>query len=165
MTRAKTLARSLPLLLVILPAVHVFLVVLTIMLSSKTSGGAYYRIFGVDPLAAVLMVVYDDTTLVVVGVLLVVGTAWWYFIGRIGWESSKGRISRLSSALGAVLALFFGVMGIAMSKDVFYQDLRDGALTGGAILQYVCVGTICVGAFVTACYSTRAALRSKRLMD
>ena len=144
--------------LVVLPAIHVILVALTMVLSRDTPGGAYYRIFGVDPLSAMPMMVYDGTLAVIV-FILVFGTAWWYFIGRIGWESSQARMSRFGAGLGALLTLFFGVVGVALSMGIVNEDKNDGALSAGAILQYFLVGFLCLGAFVSASCSAKHALR------
>ncbi len=64
---------SLP--LIVLPSIHFSLIVLTILLSLKTAGGAVYRVFGVDPLAAVFMMADEGIALPVVGALLIFGTA------------------------------------------------------------------------------------------
>jgi hypothetical protein len=45
------------------------------------------------------------------GIFLVIGTTWWYFIGRIGWESKQGRIGRVTAGLAALLALLFALVG------------------------------------------------------
>jgi hypothetical protein len=143
--------------LFVLPAVHIFLVALTTILSRMTPGGAYYRILGVDFVAAPIMMVFDNAP-IIVGVLLIVGTALWYFIGWIGWESSKGKISRLSAAVGGLFALFFGAIGALATKEILYEDLLRGSPSVGAILQYACVGVLCLGAFVVTIYSAIAAL-------
>ena len=161
MPRAISLSTAPALPLVVLPTIHVILVALSMFLSINIPGGAYYRIFGVDPFSAMFMMVYDGTLAVIV-FILILGTAWWYFIGRIGWESSQGRMSRLGAGLGALLTLFFGVIGVALSKGVVYEDIHDGALSAGAILQYVLAGLLCLGAFVAAGYSAKHALRGKK---
>jgi hypothetical protein len=161
MRRAISLSTVFALPLLVLPATHVILVALTMVLSRHTPGGAYYRIFGVDPFSAMVLMVYDGTPAVVVSIL-VLGTAWWYFIGRIGWESSQGRLSRFGAGLGALLTLFFGVIGVTLSIGVVNEDMRDGALSAGAIFQYVLVGLLCLGAFVAASSSAKHALRTKK---
>lgn len=145
--------------LIVLPSIHVILVAVTILLSLKTAGGAYYRLVGVDPLAAVFMMADEGVALSVVGAILIFGTAWWYFIGRIGCR--RGKLSRVGSALGAILALFFGVIGFLISKQTFLSDFNNGQLSAGALFQYFCVAAILAGAFISAIYSTKATFRKK----
>jgi hypothetical protein len=47
--------------LAVLPLIHVLLVILSLILSAHTPGGAYYRLFGADPLSAMVLMVYDGT--------------------------------------------------------------------------------------------------------
>ncbi len=148
---------SLP--LIVLPSIHFSLIVLTILLSLKTAGGAVYRVFGVDPLAAVFMMADEGIALPVVGALLIFGTAWWYFIGRIGWASNRGKLSRVGSALGAILALFFSVVGFLVGRQTFNSDFNNGQLSAGAFIQYLCVAAILIGGFISAIYSIRATFR------
>ena len=140
--------------------IHLFLIVLTIILSSRSPAGAYYRIFGVDPLAAAVGMISEGSTFF--GTLLIFGTAWWYFIGWLGWASSNHRISRPTAGLCAVLALFFGMIAANMTTEIFRQDLDAGILSAGAILQYASLGVLCLGAFVAGAYSAMAALRRKK---
>jgi hypothetical protein len=162
MTRATPSADAFALPLLILPTIHVLLVTLTIILSSNTPGGAYDRIVGVDPLGLGVLMIFDGT-LALAGFFLIFGTAWWYFIGRIGWESSQGRLSRFGAGSGALLTLFFGATGVILTKSVVNGDIRGGTLSAGAIIQYVLVGLLCVGAFVATCYSSKHALRGKKV--
>jgi hypothetical protein len=144
-----------------LPLIHVLLVILSMILSVHTPGGAYFRLFGVDPLSAMAMMVYDGTA-TVIGFILILGTGWWYFLGRIGWESSHGRLSRFGAGLGALLTLFFGATGVILTKGVITEDIQEGTLSAGAIFQYVLVGLLCVGAFVAAGRAATHALRRKK---
>jgi hypothetical protein len=146
--------------LVALPALHLFLVAFTILVSVRVPGGAYYRILGIDPLAAVVGMVDEGT--IFYAVLLVFGTAWWLFIGSIGWKSRDVDMSRPIAALGALLSLFSAAVGIAMTEGPFHEDVHDGVLSVGAIFQYICVGMLCLGALVVTIYSAMAALRRKR---
>jgi hypothetical protein len=150
------LARMLP---VILPATHVSLCVLTALLSPTDLGGAWYRILGIDLFVPAM---WDtDNNLALLGIYLVFGTPWWYFIGRLGWESKKRSISRLSSGLAAILTLFFGVVGTIFSLVSLYQDCREGHQPGAGIIQYPFVGLLCLGAFLSAVYSAGAALKKR----
>jgi hypothetical protein len=144
--------------LAVLPLIHVLLVLLSMFLSVNTPGGAYYRLFGVDPLSAMVLMVYDGTP-AVIGFILILGTGWWYFLGRIGWESSQGRLSRFGAGLGALLTLFFGATGVLLTKGVINEDIQERTLSTAAIIQYVLVGLLCIGAFVSALYSSKRALR------
>jgi hypothetical protein len=150
--------------LLILPAVHVSLIVLTILLSLNTPGGAYYRLLGVDVLAAPVLMV-NENPIIINAVFLIFGTAWWYFIAKIGWASNNGRMTRLGSGLGALLALTFAVIGTGMSRDVLYEDFDAGQLSVPVILQYALIAAICFGAFISAIYSIVAVVRPKRLAD
>jgi hypothetical protein len=99
----------------------------------------------------------------VIGFILILGTGWWYFLGRIGWESSQGRLSRFGAGVGALLTLFFGATGVILTKGVVNEDIREGALSAGAIVQYVLVGLLCAGAFVAAFYSSKHALKGNKI--
>lgn len=160
MTRIKDYGRWFSLPLLILPATYVLLILLTVLLSLRTYGGAFYRIIGVNPVAGGLMMIYDNAV-VIIEIFLISGTPWWYFIGRIGWDSKKRRIGRLSSSLGAILALFSCWAGTSMTTEVLKRDIRDGILSGVVILQYSIVGILCLGAFISAIYSAIAALKKK----
>lgn len=138
MTREKRLAIKSHLALVVLPTVYVSLVVFTRILSAKEPGGTYYRVLGVNPLAAAVGMVYEGG--IFFGVLLIFGTAWWSLIGVIGQETRNGNRSRLSAALGAFLSLFSGVIGAVLTNGVLYRDLHDSGLPVWALLQYACVG-------------------------
>jgi hypothetical protein len=81
--------RKLP--LVVLPTLYLLLVVLTMVLSATLPGGAYYRMLGVNPLAAMIGMVSEGG--VFYGALFLFGTAWWFFIGAIGWSSRSGTVS------------------------------------------------------------------------
>jgi hypothetical protein len=144
--------------LAVLPLIHVLLVILSMFLSVNTPGGAYYRLFGADPISAMVLMVYDGTP-VVIGFILILGTGWWYFLGRIGRESSQGRLSRFGAGLGALLTLFFGTTGILLTKGVINEDIQERTLSAGGLIQYVLVGLLCAGAFVAAYYSSKYALK------
>jgi hypothetical protein len=141
--------------LVALPALHALLVAFTMLVSLSVPGGAYYRIFGVDPLAAAVGMVYEGA--VFYAVLLLAGTAWWFFIGMIGWKSINRNMGRPVAIIGALLSLLSSLVGITMTKDVLYQDLHRGLLSLTAIFQYAGVGMLCLGAFVVTIYAVIAA--------
>jgi hypothetical protein len=131
---------------IILPSIYVGLIVLTYALSVGTRGGAYYRIWGVDPLAAMFGMVYDSEA-IIIAVFLITGTPWWYLVGRIGWSSKQ----RLSTALGgALFALFTCFVTSLMTLEIVKQDIQGGLLTGRVIFQYSLVASLCFGALVTA---------------
>jgi hypothetical protein len=138
-----------------LPALYLLLIAFTVLVSLNVPGGAYYRIFGVDPVAAAVGMVYEGAEFY--AVLFLVGTAWWLFIGTIGWKSRNRNISRTGAVLGALLSLVSALIGVAMTKDVFHQDLNEGALSLAAIFQYMGVGMLCLGALVVAIYAAMAA--------
>jgi hypothetical protein len=107
-----TFARRLP---IVLPSIHLVLFLFTMI-----TGGRYGNpFFCVDlPLSLPLVARDDARTILVVGIL---GTAWWYFIGQIGWSSKQRTISRVASGLGAFLVLV----------DVAVYIVALGLLTGG----------------------------------
>ena len=150
--------------LLILPAVHGFLIVLTAWLQSRTNWG-YYRLIGVDFLAVPLAMCCGDPSGLLFGIFLVIGTTWWYFIGRIGWESKQGRIGRVTAGLAALLALLFALVGTVGSAVIFRHDFRDRALSAAIGLQYVCAGILCMGAFVSTFYSVRAVFAGRHEKD
>jgi len=163
MTLGKRIAFPTYVALLALPSIHVFLVVLTMIVSIGTPGGAYYRIFGVNPVAGAVGMITEGPVFFVA--LFVCGTAWWYFIGLIAWKSRRGRITPISAGLGAVLALFSGAVGASASRDALYQDLHDRVLSVGPIFQYACIALICTGSFVTAYYAATAALRKNKAVS
>ena len=134
--------------LTILPSIYVVVIVLTAMLSVDTPGGTFYRIVGINPVAGVSMMVCHNVP-IIVGIFLVSGTPWWYLVGRIGWESRKRKISRLSLGLGAVLTLFTGWVATSVTADILKQDIHGGFVTGPVILQYMFVAFLCVGALLS----------------
>jgi hypothetical protein len=116
------------------PALYLLLVVFTMYVSSQVPGGAYYRIFGVAPLAAVI------------------GTAWWVLVAYCGWKSKESGMVAAASALMSLVSVV--VMAAVMTKSPFYQDMREGLLSVSAVFQYVGVGVLCLGALTIAIYST-----------
>ncbi len=148
--------------LFILPGLHFFLVILSMILSINTPGGTYFRMLGADPVVAAAMMVYDGMGVIVVGLLLF-GTGWWFFIGWIGWASVKRRIGRLVSVLCVLFAAFFGVVGIGLSIETLRSDdFRSLIPMAGAILQYVCVALLCAGVFVSAGFALVAVMRENK---
>jgi hypothetical protein len=142
-----------------LPSLYVLLVVFTMIQSTRVPGGTYYRIFGVNPAALAVGMVSEG--LLFFGVLLVFGTFWWFYIGYIGRKSWEGSGSRLSDALGAVVSLFSAWVGFGITQDTFRSD--DGAVQLGAIIQYACVGLLCLAAMAAAICSTIAVFRRNKL--
>lgn len=141
---------------VIVPFIYVGTVVLTCSLSARTPGGAYYRIWGIDPLAAMFGMVYDNVA-VIVGVFLVSGTPWWYLVGRIGWGDRKRRLS--AGVGGALFALFTCFVTASITLGVLKQDIHAGLLTDMVIFQYSLVALLCFGALVSTLCAVVAALR------
>jgi hypothetical protein len=131
------------------PALYLLLVVFTMYVSSQVPGGAYYRIFGVAPLAAVIGMVHEGANFYVA--LLLFGTAWWVLVAYCGWKSKE---SGMVAAASALMSLVSVVMAAVMTKSPFYQDMREGLLSVSAVFQYVGVGVLCLGALTIAIYST-----------
>jgi hypothetical protein len=158
MVQEKSLSVSRFILFLPLPSIYVFLVTFTMIQSTKVPGGTYYRIFGVNPIAAAVGMVSEGALFF--GVLLVWGTFWWFYIGWIGRKSWEGSVSRPSSALGAVLSLLSALAGVGLAHSVPGSDAS--ALQAGAIVQYACVGLLCLSAVAVAIYSTIAVLRRNK---
>jgi hypothetical protein len=142
-----------------MPVIHILLVLFTMMISSKTPEGAYYRIEGIDPVGMAVGMIFDGATFW--GALLVIGTGWWYFIGKIGYDSHSGRINRFVAPLGALLALFSGATCLSLTTGSVLQDLRDHNLPIWGVLQYACAVPFCVGAFITTVYAMMAFFRKQ----
>jgi hypothetical protein len=155
MVQAKSLSVSRFIPFLALPALYVFLVTFTMIQSTGVPGGTYYRIFGVNPMAAAVGMVSEGALFF--GILIVWGTFWWFYVGWIGRKSWEGSVSRLSSALGAVLSLLSALAGVGLTHSIPGSD--DSALQAGAIVQYACVGLLCLSAVGAAIYSTIAVLR------
>jgi hypothetical protein len=145
---------------VVLPSLHAVLCFLTLLVSRRTPGGAWYRLVGIDfPLFAFAMPLRGfDGELAVFAIVLLLGTSWWYLIGRVGWSS---HIGRLRSSGATVLALSVSLIGPAIWADTFHRDIREAALKGVALtdavrLQYLLVGLLCIGALLSAISSATA---------
>jgi hypothetical protein len=144
--------------LVSLPSLYVLLVVFTMIQSARVDGGTYYRIFGVNPVAMAVGMVSEGPLFF--SVLFVFGTFWWFYIGQIGRKSLEGHGTRSSSAFGAVVSTLTAFFGIGLTQSTFSTE--NGALRVGAILQYACVGTLCLGAIATAVLSTISVFRRNK---
>jgi hypothetical protein len=139
---------------------HLILCGITALISLKLpGGGAWYRIIPINLPWSVSLVVLDGWLPIFI-VFFVLGTAQWWFIGKMGWLSRRHEGDRVLAALGAAIGLLNGVIGARGSVDTLRSDLHQGLLTGGAVIQYVCVGLLCVGALISGLYSAAAALRS-----
>ena len=154
--KSLSVSRFIPVLALL--GIYVFLVTFTMIQSTRVPGGTYYRIFGVNPMAIVVGMVSEG--LLFFGVLLVFGTFWWFYIGWIGRKSSEGSVSRFSSALGAVLSLISALAGVGITHSILSSDAS--AIRLGAIVQYACVGLLCLGAVLAAIDSTVAVVRRNK---
>ena len=128
----------------IMPAIYVGTIAVTYTLSIGTPGGAYYRIFGLDPLAAIFGMVYDNAA-IIIGVFLLTGTPWWYFVGRLTL-AGKRRV------FGGLLALFTFLIVISATLDPLKQDLHNGVLSSAVMFQYSLTALLCLGALTSAVY-------------
>lgn len=145
----------------ILPGIYLSLILLTAALSAKTPGGTYYRIWGICPPVASLGMIFENATVLVVAFLLI-GTPWWYWVGRIGWDSYGRRRGGSEATRGAIFALFTCLVSTAMTLGVYKSDIRDGAFKSAAIAQYWMVSLLCLGAFLSGLLALRAALTPTR---
>lgn len=155
-TKGASVGRYIPLLL--LPGLYVLLVTFTMLQSARVAGGTYYRILGVNPAAAAVGMASDGGLFY--GFLLVFGTFWWFYIGYIGWKSWDGSVSRLSSALGAIISLVSVALGMGLTQDTFRHD--DITLSVGAVIQYASVGVLCLGALAATISSMIAVFRRNK---
>ena len=131
--------------LLIMPAIYVGTIAVTYTLSIGAPGGAYYRIFGLDPLAAMFGMVYDNAA-IIIGVFLLTGTPWWYFVG---WFTFGGE----RPVFGGVLAVFTFFVAVIATIDPLKQDVHDGLLSSAVIFQYSLTALLCLGALTSAVYS------------
>lgn len=128
----------------IMPAIYVGTVVVTYALSIGTPGGAYYRIFGLDPLAAIIGMAHDGVAMII-AVFLLTGTPWWFFLG---WSTFGGE----RPVLGGVLALFTSYIVVSATIDPLKQDIHNGSLSAAVMFQYSLTSLLCLGALTSAIY-------------
>ena len=137
----------------VLPSIHLLLVVFTMTVSATQAGGAYYRIFGVDPLAASVGMVYEGP--IFYATLLIFGTAWWWFVAYCGWKT-KDRGG------WAVLSVLVSLLSVSVVVALTVAPLREDALSVAALLQYLGVGTLCLGTLIIGASSAKAVLVRRR---
>jgi hypothetical protein len=154
--RSASVRRSVP--LFVLPSLYALLVAFAIVQSARVAGGTYYRIFGVNPIAAFVGMASGDGFFY--AFLLIFGILWWFYIGYVGWKSWRGSLSRPSSALGALISLISVAFAVGLTQDTFRHD--DTALSAGAVIQYAGVGVLCLGALAATLSSTIAVLRRNK---
>ncbi len=140
----------------VLSGIHVALFVITML-----SGGRYGNpFFCVDIPISLPLVARDDTsTIAVVGIL---GTAWWYFIGQIGWSAKQGKVSRAGSGLGAFLILLLcSIDSFAMVSESFFI-LRAREFSIADVAVYLLAALLLCGGMVSGVLAAKAALRRTR---
>lgn len=147
--------------LLFLPGLHLVLCCMAAALAGTYDGWGWSRMMGVDPICApVLMVVESLPRIFIIFAFL--GSPVWYFFGLIGWKSRSYSLSRLGSFLGAMLISFFVVVGIGLTYDLIRQEQQMGVLTIFGLLQFVLIGFLFAGAFVSVFFSLRAAFRPRK---
>lgn len=152
--------RAFDLQLIILPAVHAFLFILAGLVSLWSPFGLS-PVFCVDlPISLPLVAREDLRTVLLVAIL---GTGWWYFIGRIGWLSRRGRISTLGSMLNALVIVFVCGIGTIAIVGQFSQSFHDERFSLAVIGLYALAGMLLLGGWFTALTCAMAALRIKNL--
>ena len=134
--------------LTVLPAIHILLIVLTIWLSARTPGATYYRIIGVDPQLGILLWISEGVMIPLS--CLLVGTTCWLMVG-MGWSIKQ--VTANTAARGVVINTLVGLFAVDLAVPVFRRDLANGLVSLGVGVQYVCIGFLCLGAFVSATYS------------
>jgi hypothetical protein len=157
MASSASVGRYIPLL--VLPSLYALLIAFTILQSTKVAGGTYYRIFGVNPIAAVVGMTSEGgmfyAFLVGFGILL------WFYIGYVGWKSWEGSLSRPSSVLGAFISLMSVVCAVGLTRDTFTHE--ETAMSAGAVIQYAGAGVLCLGALAATLSSTIAVFRRNKM--
>ncbi len=113
------LARRLP---IVLPTIHVALTVLTLLPDKKAASGGNPFVCVDFPFSLPLVARGDTPTVLVVAVL---ATAWWCFVGQIGWSSRQHKINRALSVLGAVLEFLICAFDFSLMADEFQRIVRD----------------------------------------
>lgn len=148
------LARRLP---IVLPAIHIALVVLTLLSEKAASGGNPF--FCVDfPVSLPLVARSDNLTVAVVALL---ATAWWYFVGQIAWSSRQRKVSRATSLLGGVLMFLICAFDFSLMADEFRRISRDPKFSVvDAVIYLLAVSLLAGGAFSSAVAAT-SVLRSR----
>ncbi len=133
----------------LLPALYVGLVLATAIFAKGTDGTPYDRLVGVDPIGLAVRMIYANPV-VVMACFLVTGAPWWYFIGRMCCDGRDGKLGRITSVLGSVLA-FFTVGTIAkLTGDALREDISSGILSKLATFQYCIAGLLGIGALISA---------------
>jgi hypothetical protein len=125
--------------LFLLPSLHLFLCILATMLSGRYDGWGWSRMMGVDPFCAPVLMVIESLPKLF-AIFAGFGTAFWAFVGLVGWRSYGRTIGRLGSLLGANLIGFFLVVGIWMTIDLIRQEHQMGVLIGAGIFQFLLIG-------------------------
>jgi len=150
--RSMILARHLP---IALPAIHAALFLLTIISGEKTASGGN-PFFCVDlPLSLPLVARDDAATFAAVAVL---GTAWWFFVGQIGSSSSRGKLSRTGSGLGALLILSVCAAGFFALISEFLLISREVNFSAVNVAIYVLAVALLLGGLISAGFSVTAGL-------
>jgi len=139
----------------LLPGLHLIAFIFGSILSLRSPYGLS-PLFCVDLPISLPLVGRDDwPTVTVVGLL---GTAWWYFIGRVGWMSSRGMISRGASVGGAlVILLTCGIGSYALVSQASGWT-RDERFSLAVIINYCMAGLLLVGGFRSGITSAISAL-------
>jgi hypothetical protein len=143
----------------VLPAIHIVLFAVAAIVGEKaaTDGNP---LFCVDlPISLPLVARDDSPTVAIVGIL---ATAWWYFAAQIGWSSKKGRISRISSGLGAILIAFSATVGSYAMISEFFLISREPNFNAVDVGIYSLAVLLLSGGILSAAYSAMAAIGLNR---
>jgi hypothetical protein len=118
--------------------------------------------FAVDlPFALAMFSSDSATTLATVGLL---STAWFYFIGRIGYDSKKGKIGRVTSGLGTVLIFCVYAVGVRICWEYITEDFRGDVAARYTLIQYVPAVVLLVGAFTSMFYAATSLRKTSTLV-
>lgn len=134
----------------VLPALHFFLFFATESFGDKIAS-AGNPLFCADLPFSLPLVATDSTPrIIVVGVL---ATCWWYFVGKIASEASRGKLRRSISLASALLLSLLGAAGsFAMIGEsrIISQEPNFGSKD---IFVYMLAAALVCGNFLSAGYA------------
>jgi hypothetical protein len=153
MIPAKTYIRV-PWLPIILSAIHIVLFVLTFSFGKTASGGNPFVCVDL-PWSFALFAEGHGSRIFPVGFL---ATAWWYFIGHIGWSSRSCRMSREGSMAGAFFVPLICTFDSYAMISQFRPIVREPNFSAVDVAIYILAAALVLGGFISAAYAWIAAL-------
>jgi hypothetical protein len=139
---------------VVLPTIHIIFCAVSAIAGEKVASGGNPFVCVDLPFSLPLVAREDSMTVIIVAVL---ATAWWYFIGQIGWSSNQGRMSRFGSALGALLVGFIIAADSFLMISQFSLIFSERNFGAVDVVIYSLAALLLSGGVVSATYSALAA--------